>query len=207
MGNGEIQCTKLTQTSNTGSFNTSGSVIFDHSGATAAVDWKIEGRTTAAPSSTTGQLLSVYRPTSSADAISYNGVTTGTANIQTKASVQALIDDGITGWTSFKGTLSGFASNSVVEYRLVDGGKSCQIRIHLNQNGAYFGPTSPTTVGTLPTAARPNYQCLFTALPKSYPMEKLRSVTVGTSGTVQIQPPESGTTQDIFANFMFPTVG
>jgi hypothetical protein len=158
------------------------------------------------PSSDTGSLLSVYRPSSnSSDAISYNGTTSGDAYIQTRASVQALIAAGNTDWISFKGTLSGYASNSIVEYRLVDGGKSCQIRISINQAGVYFGPTSSLNVGTLPTAARPNFNCLFPVMPKTFPMEKLREVVVNQNGSVVIQPPVSGTTQDLFANFMYPT--
>ena len=218
MGSGEIQFTQLTQTTtnlpNTlkstttveGDFNTSGNVTFAHSGSASSTDWKIQGKTVASPSSDTGSLLSVFRPTSnSPDAISYNGTTSGDAYIQTRASVQALIAVGNTDWISFKGTLSGFASNSIVEYRLVDGGKSCQIRIHLNQGGAYFGPTSSLDVGTLPTAARPNFNCLFPVMPKTFPMEKLREVVVNQNGSVVIQPPVSGTTQDLFANFMYPT--
>ena len=195
-----------------GAFDTSGTVIFAHSGATSSVDWKIQGKTTAAPSSVTGSLLSVFRPSSnSPDAISYNGTTTGDSHIQTKASVQALIDAGQTGntdWISFKGSLTGYASSSVAEYRLVDGGKSCQIRISINQGGTSFGPSTTLFVGNLPAEAKPKYSGLFADARKVLDTEKGRVVLVAATGSVTIEamPSNGQTTQDLFANFMYPTI-
>ena len=189
-----------------------GSNIFERNTEASPYDFTIQGRTTSNPSVDQGNLFQVYRTTSNQypDNIYYYGNTVSNKNIQTKESVQELIDAGQTGdsgWTSFKSLSSPWASNCVVEYRLVDGGKTCQIRIHLNQSGSYFGPTSALNIGTLPSAARPNYKCLFPVLPKSYGMEKIREVTLSQNGSVTIEPPASGTTQDLYANFMFPTAG
>ena len=68
-------------------------------GGTGSKDFVIQGTTASDPSNTTGELFYVFRNTpiggGVGDAVNYFGYTGGGNNIQTKTSVQALLDDAI----------------------------------------------------------------------------------------------------------------
>ena len=170
-GNGEIECKQITQTAVNSSSAFAGALNLNGALTTLATshfvrtsgttnDWIIQGRTTSQPSTNDGLLLYVSRdPASSgSDAISYKGLTSGGDNIQTKASVQTLLNAAIgstyTTVNNSQNTPSSdtdmIGNNWYVKAKLCQGGTAVSIIINAGKSGSLFGTN--TKICKLPSS-------------------------------------------------------
>ena len=192
-GSGKVETTQISQTSaslnndfkgpitSEGPFVTTGTVNFVRSGTTSSSDWMIQGRTTGAPTRDDGQLLVVSRSTGSSgsDNISYEGGTGGLGNIQTKSSVQALINSSVdaavaasvSAWTTIDSTTSNQSISTMsgtgwfIKYRTTNSGKTVEVIAHAAKGGTRV--VAGDILGVLPTALQPAYQVPVLFSPKN----------------------------------------
>ena len=200
---------------------TNGHIILSR--PTTSAQWfKIQGRNQT-DGSTTNTLFDVIKGAGSGiDKIVYYGDTTSTgATLQTKESVQALIDAQISAWTTINSGTSGQSASTMVgnawyiKYRTTNGGTTVEIQVHAAKNGVKV--TGGDIVGVLPSSLRPSKEVPILFAAKDAPNDLSQgpgafgvimttgvvAVTFALSNNFSTQTGNAVGAQDYWANFSY----
>ena len=209
-------------TSFTGELNngTNGHIILSR--PTSSAQWfKIQGRNQT-NGSTTNTLFDVIQGAGSGiDKIVYYGETTTSATLQTKESVQAMIDAQISAWTTINSGTSGQSASTMIgtawyiKYRTTNGGTTVEVQVHAAKNGSKV--TGGDIVGVLPSSIRPSKEVPILFAAKDAPNDLSQgpgafgvimvtgtvAVTYALSTNFSTQTGNAVGAQDYWANFSY----
>ena len=209
-------------TSFTGTLNngTSGHILLTR--PTGSSWFKIQGRTQSG-GSTTNTLFDVEKGAGNGlDKIVYYGDTTSVGGeIQTKDSVQAMIDAQISAWTTINSGTSGQSTSTMLggswylKYRTTNGGTTVEMQIHAAKNGVKV--TGGDIVAVLPSSLRPSKEVPILFAAKDAPNDLSQGPgafgVIMTTGTVAVtyalstnlstQTGNAVGAQDYWANFSY----
>jgi hypothetical protein len=157
------------------------------------------------------------------DKIVYYGETTTNATLQTKESVQALIDNSVAAnaWTTINSSSSGQSVSTMIgnlwyiKYRTSNGGTTVEIQVHAAKNGLFV--TGGDIVGVLPSSLHPSKEVpiLFAAKDGSSTLAQgpgafgvvattgAIAVTYALSNNPSAQTGNAVGSQDYWANFSY----
>ena len=156
------------------------------------------------------------------DKIVYYGDTTSTgATLQTKESVQALLDAQISAWTTINSGTSGQSVSTMVggswylKYRTTNGGTTVEMQVHAAKNGVKV--TGGDIVAVLPSSLRPSKEVPILFAAKDAPSTLAQgpgafgvimttgvvAVTYALSNNFSTQTGNAVGAQDYWANFSY----